>query len=165
MRLDRAINTYNNLLYFLLQNEDLCKLLYYDSYDSLELPTPSLTIDEWFEHKYVFNTFPGDMDIENSEVNSHLILVLDTVIFRDDSTDNYCDLYCITDNEHWNLNNHKHRPLEMMNIVTTLLDKHKSEASGQIRIVTMDFVSAGKFKSGYKLRLSYSDQNIREVEI
>lgn len=165
MRFDKIIDTYNNIAYFLLQDEEIKKLLYYDSSDALSLRVPSLTIAEWFDKEYISNYLPVDVDTKNIDTNTQIILILDRINFSDLDSICYCNIIVLTDREHVQLSDHKNRLLEIINRIATKLDKHKFQSSGEVEVSGISHCSIGKHRIGYDIRIRFTSQSSRKVEI
>jgi len=146
----------------ILNNEDVRKLLYYDSSDALSRTAPS--IDD--VSGYVFNAPIMESGIEDFNRNTYIMIDLPSVDM-DFEDGNHTLLppfmvTAITNYAHWELDNNKLRLIELCDRIIKQVDNIKFSMSAKSYVLTMERVIISKQLYGYTLKIWNEDNVTKE---
>lgn len=151
----------------LLQNDNIKKLLFWDSADALSLEVPDISIQRYIDDKYIWLYPAVETGIQNFERNTFLIVNLEEINLRsmDANTSASGAIYVTTDAKHSLLDNNQLRLLVLADEVRQSLDNHKLSAAGELQINSIRQQMISEFRSAYRISFSLSDQSTRKAEI
>lgn len=153
-----------NIRTTLLNDEDIRKLLFYDSKNALSLPAPSksdLIVESDTELGYI-TLFPiMEKGVLSYDRNTFIQITLPAVDIDVDKDDQNMFagvlITAITDFKHYMLNDNKIRLLEIINRVIKLLDGKKLKSAGKLEAIKVEEVIFDNYVYGYSLKLVFSD--------
>lgn len=151
----------------LAQNDNIVKLLYNDEPTALTDPKPDVTLNKLIEEHYICVCAPTESGIKNQWKNTFLTVLLDSCYFgtQDDNTSVTYKIYVSTDEQHIQLNDNKHRLLELADEVISTLDGFKLSTAGKIEVKNFVHTMLSEFRFAYAIIIGFNDQNPRKVEI
>jgi len=151
----------------LAQDETICKLLVNDSNDPLNEATPSMTLNDLIDQKYICIFPPVENRIEDYGRNTFLSILLEDITFSNEDKVNSASIiiYASTNEDHILLVNNKNRLLEIVDKIAELLDNKKISVAGKLNLRTAVHTMLSEFHSAYRIRFTLSDQSTERVEI
>ena len=149
----------------LAQDEQLARLLYNDKSSALKEEGPS----DWrslIYDNYIRLTIPNETAIENTQQNTFIVLVLDTVSFNEEENSRAnIFVYITTDANHILLDDNKNRLIEGADRIVSVLQSKKLSAAGQINVTSMNYVTFSDHRGGYQINLNLTDLQSGKVEL
>lgn len=148
----------------LLNDEDIRKLLYYDTKNALELEAPSkedLEVETDTELGYI-TLFPI-MEKGIVEYNRNTFIQITVPTLDVDIDDNDGNLFfgmlitVVTDFKHYMLDNQKIRLLEIVNRVINDIDNQKLNSAGKLEVLKVDEIIFDNYVYGYGIKVMFTD--------
>lgn len=156
--LERIESTINGIKTVLLNDEQIRKLLFNDSNNALELPSPTKQEVENYITNYPVFEFENKKDYaQNSMIN--IFLTNATPDDEYNACDGIIQISVVTNVDKWSLTDGGIRPIKLANRIIKLLDNKKFSISNPIKFDTMDNLILSKQLVGYALLFSLTDGN------
>ena len=140
-----------------LQNQNLCKLLYYTVKDPFLQPDIE-NADELLLHRNILIT-PKIPDSPESK-GSYIVFLVNgydrgLVNYDIKTLSLYIDILCPTDE--WLINNWSLRPFLIVNELEQMFDKLKLKGIGRLILLDQNLINAGEELSGYRLEFTNNE--------
>lgn len=152
-RIEKTINEVRNTL---IGDNDIRKLVYNDSNNALQLPSPTVNQVQ----KYIVTCPIFDL-CETDEYNKNTLIQVE--LDETDNAEGYLNgvlrVNIVCNREKWNLIEAKIRPLQITNRVIDLLDGNKFSCSNELHFDNLTPLIINKKITGYALLFQIRDGN------
>jgi len=151
----------------LAQDTNLCKLVYNDDTDPLNIPLPpEIDLNYLIQNHYFSIEPPVENRINDFDRNTFITILLDSVSpGAEQNVYGYFYVYVTTNSDHLLIKDNKNRLLEMADEVMKALDEKKLSSAGALNFSSMQFTMLSDFHPSYRLSFRITDQVVRKAEI
>lgn len=142
----------------LLNNENIRKLLKYNTPDALSLSAPTKE-----QVNYAIKTDPTiymEEDQNKIELNSFIVAYVPSLNFSSDFNDITFMIDLFTKKEILNLHNNQIRLLQLLSEVSKSIDNKRVSLAGRIHLTNASYIVVGTRYVGYQIEFSVIDEAI-----
>lgn len=143
----------------LLRDKVICKLLYHDSNNALEMEAPQPALVQPYITTCPIYQFEGKDDYtQNGMINIYYAKIKRDE-FEELSTNGILRINVVYNVDKWELADEENRVLTIANRIINLLDKQQLETSGSLSFYSLDELIMSKTLVGYALLFGINDGN------
>lgn len=152
----------------LAADDIIVRLLYDDDPSVLNKTTDiAISMQELISSNYIGFYPATESGIKDIDRSTFIIINMEDFMLttQDNNTRATGAIYITTDKSHCLLLNNKHRLLELVDRIETVLNGRKLSAAGEIDLTSVNYVVFSDFRSGYRINFKCFDQANRKAEL
>lgn len=148
----------------LAHNKTFCGLLVDDNSDPQPLDIDYTTL---LNERYIRLNPPVYNGVKDHDRNTYCVLNVQSLNMNRENENIGVSAYIflVTNHDHVVLTDKTNRLLQLLDELYKTLDGAKISTSGEIKVNSADFTVIDEFTLGYRVSISFTDQQVRKAEI